>query len=173
MGPVLDSRGSLFPSNITQGLNGALRGALAGDNAAFPPSSLELGAVVECSCPTCYKCPFLPLFGSLLHFPLLILAGLSFCFPLLTAYCSLYSFVNSLQSSFLLSVSLWLSIPRNISALTELMGNLGRVSLVGHEKRCRRRKDAGEGKMLEKRIGQRYVGAGETEVLEKRKGWRI
>jgi hypothetical protein len=40
MGPVSDPEGSPLPSNITQGPNGALQGALGEDHAAFPPSSL-------------------------------------------------------------------------------------------------------------------------------------
>jgi hypothetical protein len=106
MGPVLDS-GVPLPSRVPMGSSRCARWGPC----CLPPSSLQLGAVVERSCPTCYKCLFLPLLGSL-SFSSSHFSQPRFYFS--SAHCSLLTllfFVNSLQSSFLLSISLWFSIP--------------------------------------------------------------
>jgi hypothetical protein len=56
-----------------------------------PLSPSRLKAVVECPCPACYKCLFLPLLGSLLlFFPLLVIsAGFDSAFPLFAALSTL------------------------------------------------------------------------------------
>jgi hypothetical protein len=68
---------------------------------------------MERSCPTCYEC--LLLFSVVfLVLPLIILASLSSTFSRLITHSSLLLFfVNSLQSSFPLSVLFWFSIPPN------------------------------------------------------------
>src|SRR5277367_410674 len=104
--------------------------------------------MVEGSCPTCYKCLFLPLLGSLLSFSSGHFSQPQFYFS--SAHYSLLTlllFVNALQSSFLLSVSFWFSIPRTISALTDFMekpwmgffNQARREGLEARRKRYRRR----------------------------------
>ena len=58
----------------------------------LPPllPSLRPEAVVERSCPACYKCLFLPLLGSLLSFLLIISVSFDPAFPLLTARSTLF-----------------------------------------------------------------------------------
>src|SRR3954453_9738625 len=64
MGPVLDPGVPLsFPISPR-----VLEARLLGTVLPSPASSLQLEAVVERSCPTWYKCLFLPLLGSFLSF---------------------------------------------------------------------------------------------------------
>src|SRR5271155_3958872 len=100
MGPVLTLESPL-PSNITQGPHGGSSRCARWGPCCLPPSSLQLEAVVERSCPTCYKCLFLPLLGSLLSFSSSHFSQPRFYFSsahcsLLTAHCSLYSFSRTL-----------------------------------------------------------------------------
>jgi hypothetical protein len=85
---------------------------------------------VQCPCPTSYECLFLPLLGSHLSFPLVIYTAFSYLLLVL------FFFVHcNLVALFRLILIFYLSEPSLLCPA--LWGNVGRLSLIGHERRAR------------------------------------